>query len=264
MLPLWFIITVGLCIGSFLNVCIARIPYEQSIVRPRSRCPKCEHEIAWYENIPVVSFLFLRARCRHCRAPISWRYPLVEILTAALAWATWWHLQHAPFPSALWFFFFMAPLIAITFIDLDHQIIPDLFSLSGIVTGLATRLLLAPADARMAAFGDAVVGALVGAGLLWGVAWAYEKLRHQEGLGMGDVKLMAMLGAFLGVKGVAFIILGSSLLGSIVGGFAILVLRRGLRFAMPFGPFIAIAAVVYFFVGEPLVDWYIGLYTMAR
>ncbi|MBI4238229.1 MAG: prepilin peptidase [Deltaproteobacteria bacterium] len=261
--PLWFpyllVGLFGLCIGSFLNVCIVRIPHDQSIHRPRSHCPQCRAPIRWFDNIPVFSFLLLWGRCRQCRAPISWRYPLVELLTAAAALAVFFKFPE-PLPWAIWFFLFIAPLIAITFIDLEHLIIPDAFSLSGIILGLAARPILAVEGQRLDALLDGLIGVVVGGGFLWLVAAVYERLRKQEGLGGGDVKLIAMLGAFLGWKAVLFILLMSSLLGSLVGVVVIAILRKGLRFAIPFGPFLAVAGILYLFFGETLVTWYLSFY----
>lgn len=250
---------LGLCIGSFLNVCIVRIPRGTSIVSPGSHCPRCKTAVRWYDNLPVLSYCWLGGCCRCCRAAIGPRYMLVELLTAALAVLTW---QYFPTPLAwgIWFVLFIAPLIAMTFIDLEHQILPDVFTLPGIVCGLLAQIALAPDGQRLAHLAQGVLGVLVGGGMLWLVGYAYWKLRKQEGLGGGDVKLAAMFGAFLGWKAVIVILLGSSLLGSIVGIVAILVLRKGLTYAIPYGPFLATAAIGYLFWGTPLVEWYLGLF----
>lgn len=263
MFPSWFpyLLTAlfGLCIGSFLNVCIVRLPKDQSVVRPRSRCPKCQYVIRWYDNIPVLSFLLLGGRCRGCRASISWRYPLVELLSAGLSVFTYWHFPSAV-PWAIWFFLFIAPLIAITFIDLEHQIIPDLFSLSGIPLGLGAQVVLAPSGHIGAALLNGVIGILVGGGFLFVVSVLYEKIRKQEGLGGGDIKLAAMFGAFLGWQGVIMVLLFSACLGSIVGLIAIAILRKNLQFAIPYGPFLSGAAVFYLFYGQELLQWYLSLF----
>ncbi len=249
----------GLCIGSFLNVCIARLPDGQSVVRPRSRCPRCGAGIRWFDNIPVLSFIFLRARCRSCRNRISWRYPLVELLTCGFSVLVW-QVFHQPLAWGVWFVLFIAPLIIITFIDFDLQIIPDELSLSGIPIGLAARALLAYAagESLQHALVDSGLGIVIGAGFLFLVGFAYEKIRGFEGLGGGDVKLAAMLGAFLGAKGILFTLLMSALLGSVVGIIAIVILRKGMRYAIPYGPFLAGAAVIYLFLGPQIVNWYIG------
>lgn len=254
-----FVALFGLCMGSFLNVCIVRLPHDKSVVRPGSHCPTCGMAIRWFDNIPLCSFLLLRGRCRGCQTPIGWRYPLVELLTAGLSVLTWWQFPE-PLPWAIWFALFIAPLLAITFIDLEHMIIPDVFSLSGIVTGLGARAVLAPPGAIGAELLDGLIGAAVGSGFLFAVAWTYEKLRKHEGLGGGDVKLAAMLGAFLGWQGMLFVLLGSAALGSVVGVALMLILRQGGRLAIPYGPFLAGAAVIYLFVGEPILDWYLSLF----
>jgi leader peptidase (prepilin peptidase) / N-methyltransferase len=235
----------GAAVGSFLNVCIYRIPAGLSVVFPSSRCPDCGHPIRIYDNIPVVSYLLLGGKCRDCRGGISLRYPLVEALTAAFAGLLFLKYGLTPaFPAA---FVFVSTLIVITFIDLDHQIIPHLLTLTGI-----------PVFAVLAVLGlglpivDAFLGIMIGAGSLYFVAVYYEALTGREGMGGGDINLLAMLGAFLGWKELLLILLCSSLLGTVVG--LVLVLKRGkdLRYAVPFGPFLCAAAVVDLFVGERL------------
>ncbi|MBI2344174.1 MAG: prepilin peptidase [Deltaproteobacteria bacterium] len=262
-LPVWIpkiaVTLMGLAIGSFLNVCIVRLPRDQSIVTPRSRCPHCGTPIAWYHNIPLASFLWLRGRCASCRAPIGWRYPVVEALTAGLALAVY---DQFPTPLAwgLWFFLFVAPLIAMTFIDLEHQIIPDLLSLSGIPMGWGVQMALARPGHVGEALLTGVIGSVIGGGFLLIIGTLYEKLRKQEGLGGGDVKLAAMLGAFLGWKGVMVVLLISAGIGSVVGVAVVLVTRSNLRLAIPYGPFLAAAALIYLFWGEVLLDWYLGFF----
>lgn len=261
--PLWFWLTFaalfGLIIGSFLNVCIYRMPAGLSIVHPRSRCSSCGHQLAWWENIPVMSFLFLGGRCLGCKKPFSWRYPLVELLTAAFSMLVWWWFQD-PWAYLGYFVLLICPLIVITFIDLDHYIIPDSISLPGIAVGTLVHVWLSPASMRMDALIQSGIGILVGGGVLWLVAWSYEKLKKQEGLGGGDVKLMAMLGAFFGWKAVFFLILLSSLLGSVIGVSVMLAQRKDMQYAVPFGPFIALAAIIYLFWGEMLLNWYWGFF----
>src|SRR5262245_5781171 len=180
---------VGASIGSFLNVCIYRLPTDESVVRPASRCPQCATPIAWHDNVPVLSWLWLHARCRSCRAPIPARYPLVELATGGLALLALAML--GPTPAALVAFAFTAALLLITFVDLDHRFIPDEVSLPGIVIGLAAAFL--PGGVTPL---DALLGTLLGGGILWAVAWSYERLTGVEGMGFGDVKLLAMMGAF--------------------------------------------------------------------
>ncbi len=255
---------VGTCIGSFLNVCIHRIPADESIVHPGSRCPRCGTPIAWYDNVPLVSWAWLRARCRECGTRIPLRYPLVEAATGGLALLALAHFGTTPW--ALLAFAFTASLLLITFIDLDHLFIPDEVSLPGIVIGLAASF-LAGGIGPLAA----VLGVLVGGGTLWAVAWGYERATGVEGMGFGDVKLLAMIGAFVGWQGIPAVLVIASVLGSLAGvgvmlahgasgaarrvahrfGIAALgpfVRRRARRTAIPFGPFLPAGAVVVLYV----------------
>src|SRR5437867_4147763 len=222
--PLFALVfTVGACIGSFLNVCIYRLPAEESIVRPASRCPHCAAPIAWYDNVPLVSWTWLRARCRACRASIPARYPLVEAATGALALLALWRFGATPAGAVV--FAFSAALLLITFIDLDHRFIPDEVSLPGIVVGLASAFLpgrIAPADA--------LLGVLIGGGVLWTVAWGYERWTGVEGMGYGDVKLLAMIGAFLGWQAVPAVLVVASLTGSL-GSVALAAILSGVAAA---------------------------------
>ncbi len=246
-----FVLFFGCSIGSFLNVCIYRLPQDRSIVTPRSFCPKCRTPIRAYDNIPILSYLFLRGCCRKCKAKISWRYPLVEALTGAVALAL-----YLKFGLSLHFlinFVLSAALVVVTFIDLDHRIIPDVISLPGILVGIGLALFLPWMN-----LWDSLIGLLVGGGSLFLVAYAYEFLTKREGMGMGDVKLLAMLGAWLGWESVLFIIFFASLTGSIIGGLAILVQKQGRHYAIPFGPFLALCAMAYIFIGPDLIHWYLG------
>ncbi|RPJ75516.1 MAG: prepilin peptidase, partial [Acidobacteria bacterium] len=180
----------GLLIGSFLNVCIYRLPRDLSIVWPASRCTTCGRELSWYENIPVISYLALRARCRSCGERISPMYPLIEIVTALIfAGALAWYGLTPLFAVRL---VFACAMVVLSVIDLQHQILPNEITLPGIAVGLVASVFLEPG------FRDALIGAVAGAAILWLIAWTYERLRHQEGLGFGDVKMLAMIGAFLG------------------------------------------------------------------
>jgi len=263
--PLWTLAFVlGACIGSFLNVCIYRIPAEESVVHPRSRCPRCGTTIAWYDNLPLVSWALLRARCRGCATPISARYPLVEALTGGLAVVALARFGFEPLTLAL--FVFTAALVLITFIDIDHRFIPDEVSLPGIVVGLAVSLL--PGGIGI---WNSALGALLGGGILWMVAWGYERATGREGMGYGDVKLLGMIGAFLGWQAIPAVIVIASLTGSVAGllamfdarsrrrvsrverrfgPVAVLVsLRRASRRTeIPFGPFLALGALVALYV----------------
>lgn len=255
-LPLLF----GALIGSFLNVVILRWPAEQSIIRPGSACPVCHTAIAWYDNLPILSWMLLRARCRHCRSPISWRYPAIEALTAVLSLLTFWRF----IPEAVtfsgvgllsWAFYFslVAGLVAITFIDLEHYLIPDEISLGGIPVGIVGSFLLYPAGGALVSGWESIQGAVIGAGVLLGVRVAYQLLRKQEGMGLGDVKMMGLLGAFLGPHpALLFILLVSSLLGALIGVGTIVFKGEDLKYALPFGPFLAVGALIYLLWGYQL------------
>jgi leader peptidase (prepilin peptidase) / N-methyltransferase len=257
-----FTFIFGAVIGSFLNVCISRIPKGDSIIRPPSHCPKCKTAIAFYCNIPLLSYLFLRGRCAACGERISFRYFAVELLMASLAVALFYQ-----FGFGLAFilgFVFIAALIVISFIDLDVRIVPDVISLPGIVVGLLLSiighyLLRDPLGIVPTPLG-ALLGVLLGGGFLLAVAWAYERFTGVEGMGGGDIKLLAMIGAFLGWPAIPLTIFLSSLGGSVIGvGF---MLAKGVdrRFALPFAPFLCLGAVVYLFFGRDIIDFYFSPY----
>lgn len=249
-LPIAFVF--GLCVGSFVNVLIHRLPRRMSIVRPRSSCPSCLAPIAWYDNVPVVSFVVLRGRCRRCRAPIAWRYPAVEMLTGALF--TLVAARFGPSLGAAIYMGFAAALVAVTFIDLDHRIIPDRITLAGAVAGLA----LAPVTGR--GWLGAAAGAVAGGGLLFLLAVLYERIRGVAGMGGGDVKFAAMLGAFLGLKGILLTLFLASLAGSLVGVLVIALRGGGGKTALPFGTFLAPAAAVALLAGDALIGLYLHLF----
>jgi leader peptidase (prepilin peptidase)/N-methyltransferase len=239
----------GAAVGSFLNVCISRIPEGISIVFPPSRCPHCGHPIRLRDNIPLISFLLLGGRCRDCGERISYRYPLVELLTAVFAWLLFRTYGLTPaFPTV---FLFICILIVITVIDLDHQIIPHILTLCGIPVFAVLAVLFLGLTAI-----DAFLGIMIGAGSLYFVAVYYEALTGREGMGGGDVNLLAMLGAFLGWKSLLFILLISSLLGAIVGVALILGKGKDIRYAVPFGPFLCAAAVIHLFFGNCLSGFF--------
>ncbi len=250
---------LGSFVGSLLNVCIIRIPKEESIVWPPSHCRYCGHGLSWWENIPVVSYIVLMGRCRRCKRPISPRYIIVELLTIFLSVALWWRYPDVRFYLA-YFILLVAPLVIISFIDMAHRIIPDVISLPGIAAGLAVNVLLAGKSGYAAAAIDSVMGMLVGGGFLFVVAVAYEKIKKCEGLGGGDVKLAAMLGAFFGWRAAIFILLISSVLGSLMGVALILIWRKNTKYAIPFGPFLAAGGLVYLFFGQRLINWYLGFF----
>lgn len=244
---------LGLVVGSFLNVCIYRIPAGLSIVSPPSACPKCHRQIRWFENIPLLSFLLLAGRCSGCRAHISVRYPLIEALTGFLFVMV---LYSFGLRSATPIYFFLvAGLVVITFIDLDHQIIPDVISLPGIVIGFLCSFFV-----PWVGWFDSLTGILLGGGLLLAIAWLYQVLAKRDGMGGGDIKLLAMIGAFLGWKSIFPIIFIASLTGSLVGVPLMLLQGADRRLALPFGPFLSLAALVYLFWGPSLVGWYLDLF----
>jgi leader peptidase (prepilin peptidase)/N-methyltransferase len=249
-LLLGFAFVLGAVAGSFLNVCIYRIPAGESIVSPRSRCPRCGAPIRWYQNIPILSWIFLRGRCASCQVRIPVRYALVEALTGLLFAMVLYYfgIQWA----TVVFWVFVSLLVTITFIDLDHQIIPDIISLPGIVLGFGASFLL-----PRVSWSDSLLGILLGGGSLFLVAVGYEFLTKKEGMGGGDIKLLAMLGAFLGWKAVLPIIFVSSLLGTLVGVPLMLVKGADGKLAIPFGPFLAGGAVIWLFWGESLAGWYL-------
>jgi len=248
---LW-IFFLGACIGSFLNVCIYRIPAGLSIVSPSSRCPQCQTKIRWWQNIPIVSWLFLRGKCASCKAKISVRYLFVETLTGLLFLKIF--TIFALHPATLVFWVFAAVLVTLTFIDLDHQIIPDIISLPGIILGFAT-VSLTPLT-----WSHSLFGILLGGGSLWLIAIIYEFLTKNEGMGGGDIKLLAMIGAFLGWKAILPVIFISSCLGTLIG--VPLMLRQGGsgKLAIPFGPFLSAAALIWLFWGGALLRWYLGFF----
>lgn len=247
-----YVFVVAALIGSFLNVCIHRIPSGHSIAFPASHCPHCSTPIRPWDNIPLLSYLLLRGRCRQCHSGISIRYPLVEALTGFAGVATYVSFGFAP--QSLLFFAFLCALIVITFIDVDHQIIPDVISLPGIAVGFAAAFLPGSPDWK-----ESLIGILIGGGILWAIAEGYFRLTGREGMGGGDVKLLAMIGAFLGWRAIPVTLMVASLSGTIVGGLLMLRAGEGRQMAIPFGPFLAAGAVVAMFAGDPLIDWYLNL-----
>jgi len=236
----------GAVIGSFLNVCIFRIPDKTSIIKPLSQCPHCHHPVRFYDNIPIISFIMLRGKCRDCGGKISWRYPLVELITALLALLLF--LQFGLTLKFLTFFIFTAVLIVITFIDLDHQIIPDVLTLPGIPIFFLLAIFVVKVP-----WLEALIGLLIGGGMLFAIAFIYQLITKREGMGGGDIKLLAMIGAFLGWKSLIFILLFSSFSGAIVGITAMIINKQDMKYAVPFGPFLSAAAVAYLFWGDAFI-----------
>jgi leader peptidase (prepilin peptidase)/N-methyltransferase len=242
---------VGLALGSFLNVVIARLPKGESVVHPPSRCPRCKHRIAPRDNVPVLSWILLRGRCRHCRRKISWRYPVVELTSGLLLLLLASRAQHPGLlvPHAA----FLLALVAVAWIDLDTRTIPDVVTIPGVGVGLAASLFGPPG------FAGALIGAVAGGASLWLVGAAYEKATGVPGMGGGDVKLAAMMGAFLGMGGVFGAIFLASLAGSVFGAALIAKGNGDRRTAIPFGTFLAPAAVVLLLFGDVLAGWYRAL-----
>ncbi|MBX2988812.1 MAG: prepilin peptidase [Bdellovibrionaceae bacterium] len=244
-----FFFVFGALWGSFANVVIHRMPLEKSVVKPRSHCGSCGKTVPWHDNIPIASWFLLRGRCRHCGASFSFRYPVVEFLTAVLFAAcfaldgwSWILVEHLVFVWAL---------VACSFIDLDHMILPDEFTLSGIIIGLIGALLIPERS-----FWDALGGVLLGGGFLWFMAWLYYSLTGVEGMGGGDIKLLAWIGAVLGMRAVPYVIVVSAVLGSVIGLALAWKQKQGLKTVIPYGPYLALAAVSYLFGGQTLAREY--------
>jgi leader peptidase (prepilin peptidase)/N-methyltransferase len=269
-----FVSVLGAMIGSFLNVVIHRVPREQSIVFPNSRCPSCDTAIRPYDNIPVISYAVLRGRCRACRTPISARYPAVELLVGLLFGVVFWHdglTLALPFDLI-----FATALTALVFIDAEHMLLPDVITLPGVGFALVARVLVPNlygagflADGILRGTPDwtvslagALFGAAIGGGSLWLVGWLWEKLRGVEAMGLGDVKMMFMVGAYLGWRLTVLTIFVGVLTGSLAG--ISLMLRRGERdtqMMLPFGIFLGIGALVSLLFGHAIIDWYLGRFT---
>jgi len=245
-------LVMGLCLGSFLNVVIYRLPLGQSLLWPRSRCTKCGYELRAYDNVPVLSWVLLGGKCRQCRAPISAQYPIVEIVTGLLFVLVVWVTPVGPLLASR--LVLLTMLVALFGIDLEHQILPNVITLPGIVIGLMFSFVGPPG------WQDAAIGAAVGAGVLYGIAAAYYAVRREEGLGMGDVKMLAMIGAFLGWKAVLVTLVLSSFSGAAIGMALIAAQRGNMKLALPFGTFLAVGAMAAMLIGEPLIAWYAGFY----
>lgn len=253
-----FVFIFGSLIGSFLNVCIYRMPRDLSIVFPSSRCPSCNSPIRPWDNIPIFSYIFLGARCRQCKARISLRYPLIEFLNAALY--VFLLLRFGPGWDFLVYCVFVSSLIVITFIDLDFQIIPDSITLAGIPAGLAAGSFLLPDPFLRAAplgYKASLIGAATGFFFYYLIAYLSLRLLKKEGMGGGDIKLMAMVGGFLGWKSVILTTFLGSFLGSVIGVFLMIFKGKGRGTLIPFGPFLATGAVISLFFGQEILIWYL-------
>ena len=273
-------IVAGLIVGSFLNVCIFRVPLDLSVVRPGSSCPDCGEAIRWYDNIPILGFLLLRGRCRDCSERISFRYPAVEILTAT----TFVAIELAGFSPHITFLYWAlaSAYIVIAVIDIDYKIIPDVISLPSLTIAPAVAFIvmqltpngvyavdwlvryvsgygMAGYSPRLDQSVESLVGILVGGGIIWGIAAGYELIRKQEGMGFGDVKLMAMIGGFQGWQAAVFALVIGSMLGTVVGVIAMIAKRGRLDMEIPFGPFLVAGAMLHLLGGPRLIAWYFGL-----
>lgn len=263
----------GLLIGSFLNVCIYRWPLDLSVVRPRSHCVSCEKTIAWYDNIPLVSYALLRGKCRHCGARISLRYPVVELLTGLLFFYFVWTL--GPTIAALKMCIFAALLVGLIFADLEERILPDELTLGGTLAGLVLAifvplqgvfaellflLLRADVSERVRSLTEAAFGAVLPASFLWFGGWLYQRIRHREGLGLGDVKLIAMVGSFFGLSGALIVLMMGSVAGSVIGyGYIRLTGKDPSTYELPFGTFLGAAALLVALAARQILGWYSGL-----
>lgn len=254
-MPISYMVIAGLCgllVGSFLNVCIYRLPRHESIVWPGSRCPSCDKPIAWYDNIPLLGYLWLARRCRACRVPIPVRYPLIEAANALGYLAILWYFGLNG--TTLLYAALFSALLVVTGTDLTHKIIPNVITLPGIVVGLIGAATVLPVTLP-----NALLGAAVGGGILWTLAWLSPYLFGKEGMGGGDIKLMAMVGAFFGWKPALLTIMIGSLSGSVIG-IALIAFRLLKRDEyIPFGPFLVFGALLSMFFSQPLIEWYQGL-----
>jgi leader peptidase (prepilin peptidase)/N-methyltransferase len=243
---------LGLAVGSFLNVCIYRLPLDQSLAFPASHCTSCNRKLSWFENVPVLAWVVLRGRCRTCHTPISPVYPAVELFTGVMfAWAAW---QYGPGWLLASRLLFGCMLIVLFFIDLRHRILPNPITVGGTIVGFLLSFVAPPG------WFSSLIGLVIGGLIPLALAEAYLRLRKVEGLGMGDVKMLALIGAFLGWQLVLLTLALASILGSLVG-VAMIVTRRGdMKYALPFGTFLAIAAMFAAAAGDPVVAWYMGFY----
>ncbi len=260
------VIAFGLAVGSFINVCIYRIPRGQSVLFPRSSCPKCDHPIRPWENIPILSYLLLRGKCSQCGCRISWVYPTVEVTTGLLFYLLFLKYGlHTPLFINMVFF---SLLLILLFVDLFERLLPNVVTLGGLAFGLV----MAPLQSEefLAAFRfldlpnviwtqyiDSIFGILVGGGFLWLVAELYFRVKKVEGLGFGDIKMMAMVGAFLGWANTWLTILLGSLLGALIGSIYMVVFRKGRRYQLPFGSFLAVGAIASTLWGRKLLTFYL-------
>lgn len=269
----WLVFIFGLCVGSFLNVCIHRLPKEQSVIQPRSRCPHCGHAIAAYDNLPLVSYLLLRGRCRRCKQRISPLYPAVELLTGLAFLLVYFRFAFSPF--ALKAALLASALIVLIFTDVRERLLPDAITYPGIGVGLLLAFWIPVGDGAAALLArtllessppvwalsvvDGLLGGLLGGGLLFALGEVWYRLRQVEAMGLGDVKMMAMVGLFFGLKLTILTLLLGSLVGSLVGGVFMLLAGKDSKYELPLGSFLGLAALVALFWGERLVGTYLSL-----
>lgn len=244
--------TFGTIVGSFLNVCIYRLPLRTSVMWPGSHCPQCDAPVKPYDNIPILAYLWLRGRCRTCKAPISIQYPIIEFITGAVFLGAYL-LFDSP-AILIQRLLFACAMIVLFVIDLEHRILPDVITLPGIVLGFVFSLFLPPG------WIDSLIGIALGGGSLWLMGELYFRIRHEEGMGFGDVKMLAMIGAFLGWKLMLLTLVLSSFLGSLVGVAMIAFKRGDMKYALPFGTFLALGAIVAATVGDRIIEWYAAFY----
>lgn len=247
------IFILGAAIGSFLNVCIYRLPRGLSVITPSSHCPFCKTTIKWYANVPLFGYIFLGGKCRYCHNKISFRYPFIELITGLVSVSLF--KLYGLTPASLIYFILIASLIVVAWIDMDFYIIPDTISLPGIVIGFLSSVFILNLN-----WLDSLVGILLGGGSLLSIALIYKIIRNKEGMGMGDVKLLAMIGAFLGWRSIIFIIIASSFLGSIIGAAYLMFSKEDSSKQIPFGPFISIATILYIFFGKQIINSYINYF----
>ncbi len=254
-----FAFILGAVVGSFLNVCIYRLPGKESLVFPASHCPSCGYKIKPYDNIPLLSYLLLGGRCRSCKDRISMQYPVVELVNGLLA--LFLFIKFGISPTFFAMFLFCSSLVVIFFIDLEHRIIPDVISIPGIVLGFIFSFFIDDVykTNEILGWSNSLIGIVVGGGSLMLVAYVYQLVTRKEGMGGGDIKLLAMMGAFLGWISVPFIIFASSLTGSLIGITLMMAQKKNSKLAIPFGPFLAFGAILYIFFGKQLINWYLNI-----
>jgi leader peptidase (prepilin peptidase) / N-methyltransferase len=267
-----FSFVLGTVVGSFLNVCIYRLPHNQSIIKPRSKCPRCGALIAWYDNIPLLSWLILGAKCRHCGAPISWQYPLVEGLTGVLFMAVYWRFgwDQGMTVAVPIYMAFAAALVLVAFVDLTDWTIPNEVTLPGIPLGIACSVLgMVYPDSGLLVTGvfDSLLGVVIGGGVHYILDKVSVAVLRKRGMGFGDVKLGAMIGAFLGWKGVLLVVMAASILGSVIG-VTLIALQKARGEAepshyLPFGPYLSVGGLMTLFFGQAILDIYLGMLATA-